>query len=137
MTETFFSAQDTGREWSDQMGFLDELKKMIPLIGNQTETGKKAGVSQPTMSRIVNGDIGSVTVKNIAPLLDMFGFRLLAPGEKAETKDLKSEIDRINVDVFSILAKRGVTTEIITEVQRAIMNIEAVEQPSHRQAAGE
>lgn len=115
--------------------FLATLNNFTSKFSSQQKAADELGVPQPTISKIKSGK--GVQSDTLFRMLDAMGVRLLAPGEKAETKDLKSEIDRINADVFRVLASRGVSSEIITEVQRAIMNIEAAEQPSHRQAAGE
>lgn len=125
--------------YSEDMKFYDFLRESLRRLQgreNLSRFAKRAGVDRASLARFLDGERG-LTGESIEKILDNLGFQLLSPGEKAETKDLKSEIDRINADVFRVLASRGVSSEIITEVQRAIMNIEAVEQPSRRQAAGE
>jgi len=131
MGGTFFSGLDSGQEWRCPMGFIDDLKGLLSRVENQSTLERDSKIPQSTISRIVNdfkeNKGGNPTLKNLAPIIDLYGFRLVDPTKQKlvsedEVRDkIANEVMKgllsaghgdVAATVFAIITKTNVNAQV-------------------------
>lgn len=143
-SETFSSHGDTGAKWRCPMGFIDDLKGLLAQVENQSAVGRDTNVPQGTLSRIISDfkekGVGNPTLKNLAPVIDHFKFKLVDPAKQACVSE--SELrDKIANEVMKALIdaeREDVATLVFALITRLpVRSQKRTEQPGHiHQAAG-
>ena len=92
------------------MGFVEDLKNLLCQVDNQSEMERQTGIAQSSLSRTISalkeGRPGNPTLKNLAPIIDLYEFRLVDP--KKHVIEPESAVrDRIANDVMKELLKAG------------------------------
>ena len=107
---TFSYSGDIGADWRCPMGFIDDLKKLLAQVDNQSAMERDTHVPQGTLSRIVNdfkGDgVGNPTLKNLAPVIDHFKFKLVGPEKNPQISEAELR-DKIANEVMKALLQSG------------------------------
>lgn len=92
------------------MGFIDDLKSLLAQVDNQSAMERDTNVPQGTLSRIINdfkGDgVGNPTLKNLAPVIDHFKFKLVDPAKQSIISEAELR-DKIATEVMKALLQCG------------------------------
>jgi len=108
--ETFLISGDTGAQWRCPVGFIEDVAKLIQGMDNQSEIERETQIPQPALSRMKKefgeGGKRNPTLKNLAPIIDYFGLKLVNP--KRQLHESESDLrDKIANEVMKALLQCG------------------------------
>lgn len=99
------------------MSILIDTSKAVQLIVNQSEISRETKIPQSTISRIVSGDVKSVRLGTIAPILDFLGFILIKKTDNLYPDDV---VKNILSDVYDACHELNLDGEAIKKILAAV-----------------